>query len=166
MQVDKQTNSITVTGRNNAGGVSVAHLYCSEEMQEAVTDTFFCAPTNWKNVTDKKGKTVKYPNHWHFSATTPKAPVARFLTIIDTHDTNKKDIEVIHKGDSFQVGDWEIHCNLTPKGKAAIRVSNKKEKVSLEYDAGKKEGKTIITDEVEGQKIKKELSDYLPDFEI
>lgn len=166
MQVDKQTNSITVTGRNNAGGVSVAHLYCSEEMQEAVTDTFFCAPTNWKNVTDKKGKTVKYPNHWHFSATTPKAPVARFLTIIDTHDTNKKDIEVIHKEDSFQVGDWEIHCNLTPKGKAAIRVSNKKEKVSLEYDAGKKEGKTIITDEVEGQKVKKELSDYLPDFEI
>jgi hypothetical protein len=64
------------------------------------------------------------------------------------------------------VGDWEIHCNLTPKGKAAIRVSNKKEKVSLEYDAGKKEGKTIITDEVEGQKVKKELSDYLPDFEI
>lgn len=166
MEVERQNGGITVTGRNKAGGISAAHLFCSEKMQEAVTDTFFCAPVNWKKATDKRGKAIRYPNHWHFSATTPKAPIARFLTIIDTHGTDRGDLEVVREGDVFRVGDWQIHCNLTAEGKAAIRVENTAEKVSLEYDASKREGKTFITDRVKGKKQEKELSDFLPDFEI
>ena len=113
-----------------------------------MVDTFFCAPTNWKNVTNAQGKTLKYPNHWHFSSTTVPCKTARFLTVMDTHGKNRPDMQVVRKGNTIQVGDWTITCNLTEKGKAAIYVSNKTEKVSLNYDAGKKEGATIVTDQV------------------
>ena len=75
-------------------------------------------------------------------------------------------MQVIRKGNTVQVGDWTINCNLTEKGKAAISVTNKAEKVSLNYDAGKKEGATIVTDQVKGKQISKVLTDYLPEFEI
>ena len=55
---------------------------------------------------------------------------------------------------------------IKKKGKAAIYVSNKTEKVSLNYDADKKEGATIVTDQVKGKQVNKVLTDYLPDFEI
>lgn len=159
-------DAITITGRNSIEGVSVAHLFCSAPVEEAVTDTFFCPPTNWKNVTNAQGKTVKYANHWHFSATTPKVSTTRFLTIIDTHGKDRADIKVIRKGDSWQVGDWTIRCNLTQEGKAAINVINKTEKVSLNYDAAQNEGATIINDRVKEKAVEKKLADYLPDFEI
>ena len=75
-------------------------------------------------------------------------------------------MQVVRKGNTIQVGDWTITCNLTEKGKAAIYVSNKTEKVSLNYDAGKKEGATIVTDQVKSKQVNKVLTDYLPDFEI
>ena len=37
---------------------------------------------------------------------------------------------------------------------------------SLNYDAGKKEGATIVTDQIKGKQISKVLTYYLPDFEI
>ena len=40
------------------------------------------------------------------------------------------------------------------------------EKVSLNYDAGKKEGATTVIDQVKGKQVSKVLTDYLPDFEI
>lgn len=167
MDVKRQSpEAVTVTGRNSVDGVSVAHLFSSAPVEEAVTDTFFCPPTNWKNVTNAQGKTVKYANHWHFSATTPKVAVARLLTIIDTHGKDRADMQIIRKGDSWQVGDWIIRCNLTPKGKAAISVSNEKEDVSLKYDAAQNEGVTIINDQIKGKTVEKILTDYLPDFEI
>lgn len=159
-------NSLIITGRNAADGRSVAHLFCSEPMQEAVVDTFFSPPTNWKNVTNKQGKTVQYANHWHFSAMTPKVRTARFLTIIDTHGANREDMKVVRQGDSWQVDNWTIRCNLTPQGKAAISVENAKEKASLSYDAAKHEGATLVNDQVAGKKIKRTLTDLLPDFEI
>ena len=42
---------------------------------------------------------------------------------------------------------------IKKKGKAAIYVSNKTEKVSLNYDAGKKEGATTVTDQVKGKQV-------------
>jgi hypothetical protein len=85
---------------------------------------------------------------------------------MDTHGNNRPDMKVIRKGNTVQVGDWIITCNLTDKGKSAISVTNKTEKVSLNYDAGKKEGVTIVTDQVNGKQVNKVLTDYLPDFEI
>ena len=51
-------------------------------------------------------------------------------------------MKVVRQGNTVQVGDWIITCNLTEKGKAAISVTHQAEKVSLKYDAGKKEGAT------------------------
>ena len=166
MEIQELTDEVKVTGRNKAGGISVAHLFSSAKTEQAMVDTFFCAPTNWKNVTNAQGKAVKYPNHWHFSSTTVPCKVARFLTVMDTHGNNRPDMKVVRNGNTVQVGDWVINCNLTEKGKAAITVTNKSEKVSLNYDAGKKEGATIVTDQIKGKQISKVLTDYLPDFEI
>ena len=166
MEIQELTDEVKVIGKNKAGGVSVAHLFSSAKTEQAMVDTFFCAPTNWKNVTNAQGKALKYPNHWHFSSTTVPCKTARFLTVMDTHGKNRPDMQVIRKGNTIQVGDWTITCNLTEKGKAAIYVSNKTEKVSLNYDAGKKEGATIVTDQVKGKQVNKVLTDYLPDFEI
>lgn len=167
MDVKRQSpEAVTVTGQNSVGGVSVAHLFSSAPVKEAVTDTFFCPPTNWKNVTNAQGKTVKYANHWHFSATTPKVVVARFLTIIDTHGKDRADMQIVRRGDSWLVGDWIIRCNLTPQGKAAISVSSEKEDASLKYDAAQNEGVTIVNDQIKGKTVEKILTDYLPDFEI
>ena len=166
MEIQELTDEVKVIGKNKAGGVSVAHLFSSAKTEQAMVDTFFCAPTNWKNVTNAQGKAVKYPNHWHFSSTTVPCKTARFLTVMDTHGDNRPDMQVVRKGNIIQVGDWTITCNLTEKGKAAIHVSNKVEKVSLNYDAGKKEGATTVTDQVKGKQVNKVLTDYLPDFEI
>ncbi len=166
MEMKELADEVRVSGRNKAGGTSVAHLFCSAKTEQALTDTFFCAPTNWKNVTNAQGKALKYPNHWHFSSTTVPCKTARFLTIMNTHGNNCPDMKVTRKGNTIQVGDWTITCNLTGKGKAAISVSNKAEKVSLNYDAGKKKGATTVTDQVKGKQVSKVLTDYLPDFEI
>lgn len=166
MEVKESMQEVTVTGRNKAGGTSVAHLYCSAQTEQAVVDTFFCEPTNWKNVTNAQGKAVKYPNHWHFSSTTTPCKTARFLTIMDTHGKNRSDMQVVRQGDRFTVGDWTISCNLSDKGESAIHVTDKTGKASVSYDAGKQEGRTLVTDFVKGKQVEKTLADYLPDFEI
>ncbi|KAB4519194.1 heparinase, partial [Bacteroides thetaiotaomicron] len=166
MEMQELPDEVKVTGKNKDGGISVAHLFSSAKTEQAIVDTFFCAPTNWKNVTNAQGKAVKYPNHWHFSSTTIPCKTARFLTVMDTHGNKRADMKVVRQGNTVQVGDWIITCNLTEKGKAAISVTHQAEKVSLKYDAGKKEGATIITDQVQGKQVNKVLTDYLPDFEI
>ncbi len=159
-------DAVVVTGHNNIGGTSVAHLFASEKMQTAVVDTFFSAPTNWKNVTNAKGQSVKYANHWHFNATTPKAQTARFLTIIDTHGNDRQGWEVTREGNTLQVAGWTIECNLGATGPAMIRVANKAEGASLYYNEAKNGGATLVKDKVEGKSVKQKLVDYLPDFEI
>ncbi|MEG0454385.1 MAG: heparinase, partial [Bacteroides sp.] len=159
-------DAVVVTGHNNIGGTSVAHLFASEKMQTAVVDTFFSAPTNWKNVTNAKGQSVKYANHWHFNATTPKAQTARFLSIIDTHGNDRQGWEVTREGNTLQVAGWTIECNLGATGPAMIRVTNKAEGASLYYNEAKNGGATLVKDKVEGKSVKQKLVDYLPDFEI
>lgn len=66
MEMQELPDEVKVTGKNKDGGISVAHLFSSAKTEQAIVDTFFCAPTNWKNVTNALGKAVKYPNHWHF----------------------------------------------------------------------------------------------------
>ena len=159
-------DAVVVTGRNNAGGTSVAHLFASEKMQTAVVDTFFSAPTNWKNVTNAKGQTLQYANHWHFSATTPKAQTARFLTIIDTHGKTREAWEVTRQGNTLHVAGWTIDCNLNAEGAAAIRVTNNSGEAELAYSEAKHGGATLVKDKVKGKRVKRTLKDELPDFEI
>ena len=167
MQIErKSADALTITGTNKVGGTSVAHLYSSSAVEDQMTDQFFSPPTNWKNVTDAKGKALKYADHWHFSATTPKVDTARFLTIIDTHGKERTDLPVTRKGDTWYVGDWVIKCNLTPKGKAKIEVKNAKANASLLYDESKNDGATIVNDVVNGKKVKEKLVDIRPKLEI
>lgn len=167
MEINESTdNGVVITGKNSAGGVSVAHLFSSAKTEQAMVDTFFCAPTNWKNVTTAKGESLKYPNHWHFSATTSKCSAARFLTIMDTHGNERQDMKVIRKGNTFQVGGWTITCNVTDKGKAAIQVTDKAGKASLTYDGNKNEGATLIMDQCKEKKVEKKLIDKFPNLDI
>jgi hypothetical protein len=165
MDIQELPDQVIVKGKNT-DGVSTAHLFCSEKTKQEINTAFFSSPDNWMNKTDKKGNIIRYPDHWHFSATTPKSKTVRFLTIIDTHGQDKPDIKIIRKGNEIQIDDWIIHCNLSNQGSAAIRVSNSSGEIFLAYDADKNEGTTLITDQAEGKTVKKILSDYLPDFEI
>jgi len=166
MEVQDQSNDVVVRGKNDLG-VSVAHLFSSEPTEQAVTDQFFFTPVNWKNETNNKGETVSHPNHWHFSATTPACKRAHFLTVMDTHGNDRADMDVIRNGDTIEVGEWEITCNLTAEGHSFIHVANKKDKeVSLLYDSNRNGGATLVTDKVNSQLIRKKLVDELPELEI
>ena len=165
MTVDQSNHRFVHIQATNRGGASDAYLFSTGTLQTDTTSRFFYPAVNWLRA-DDKGVFKKYPNHWHFSSTTVPCKTARFLTVMDTHGDNRPDMQVVRKGNIIQVGDWTITCNLTEKGKAAIHVSNKVEKVSLNYDAGKKEGATTVTDQVKGKQVNKVLTDYLPDFEI
>jgi hypothetical protein len=157
-----QEKEVTVTGKNKSGGISIAHLFCSEKMQTAQTDTFFCPATEWK----EKSTANRYPNHWHFTAKTPSCMQVRFLTIIDTHAEGTPNAVVRYENGKITVGDWFVDCNLSNQGSAYIQIKNTKENVSLQYHPNQAEGKTLITDQVKGKTVKKELTDIFPRLEI
>ena len=50
MEMQELPDEVKVTGKNKDEGISVAHLFSSAKTEQAIVDTFFCAPTNWKNV--------------------------------------------------------------------------------------------------------------------
>ncbi len=127
MEVDQQSDRICVTGWNNRDGVSVAHIFSPVAMHTEQTDTFFSPPDNWKNVTDNTGRTVRYPNHWHFTATTQPVQSSHFLTIIDTHGTDREDAVIRRENNRIYVEGWLIECDLTT-GKHGFRVSNEPKK--------------------------------------
>lgn len=155
--------AVTIKGKNKYG-VSEAHLFCSETMHTNMTEQFFTQPVNWLNKTTADGKLISYPNHWHFSATTPKTIKTRFLTIIDTRATNQ-DPRVINQTETgFEVDGWNIECNLTAEKNAFINISNKTRKVSLSYNSKKRT--TKIHDQINGKEVSQTLNDFLPDFEI
>ncbi len=166
MEIDNSKDYVTVTGSNKSGGKSVAHIFCSEKVKTSMTAQFFSEPENWKNVTDKSGKTVIYPNHWHFTAETPKNEKARFLTVIDTHGKERNDYHIEIVGESLKVADWLIRCNVTKTGGSFISVEHSKTKESLVYDEHKNNGATVITEIVNGKKNKTNLCDVIPDLEI
>lgn len=50
MEVGKEEGGLRILGKNKADGISIAHLYSSQEMTYAQTDTFFVAALDWKSV--------------------------------------------------------------------------------------------------------------------
>ncbi|MEG1587490.1 MAG: DUF4962 domain-containing protein, partial [Bacteroidales bacterium] len=162
-QLVNNQKGFIITGKNKTG-VAKAHLFCSESMTTDMTDQFFTTPVNWLNKTTADGKTITYPNHWHFSATSAKAVKTRFLTIMDIHGNEVHDRNITRNGDNFEVEGWIIECNLTDKGNASFCVTNPDKKATVNYNA--KNGKTKITDTVNGKKVSKVLTDTLPELEI
>ena len=78
---EKDFVHVQATSKN---GVSDAYLLGSDELKTDTTSQFFTPAVNWLRA-DDKGNFKKYPNHWHFTATSGKHKVYRFVTIINTH---------------------------------------------------------------------------------
>ena len=76
MEVGKEEGGLRILGKNKADGISIAHLYSSQEMTYAQTDTFFVAALDWKK---RLGKALA--NHYHFTATTTPCKKVFFLNI-------------------------------------------------------------------------------------
>lgn len=161
MDVTEENGGLRIEGRNDDGGVSVAHLLSSQEMTYAQTDTFFVAAVDWKN---RLGK--KLENHHHLTVTTSPCEKAFFLDVMDVHGDNRGDAVILREGNRVTVGDWVIECNLDSSQKAFLHIENRKNGASLEFDYGRNRGATVITDCVDGKKVSKRLTDSLPELEI
>jgi hypothetical protein len=162
MQIDNSKDYLTVIGSNKSGGKSVAYIFCSEKMEATITDKFFYEPENWKNVTDNSGKTVEYPNHWHFTAATPKSERAGFLTVIDTHGAERGDFEIAVERNSIKIAGWTLKFNFT----GFISIKNDTTGEYLFYDRNNNGGTTTIADMVDGKIIRVSLCDAVPALEI
>lgn len=147
MEVSEEADGLRVLGRNNAGGVSVAHLFSSQKMTYTQTDTFFVAAIDWKN---RLGKQLG--NHYHFTATTTPANTACFLNVIDVHGDNRPDFTVERDGNRVTVDGWIIECNLTGEDKAFLRIKNEGQHVSLDFNYDSNRGATTVVNNVDGKK--------------
>lgn len=161
MTVTESEGGLQIRGENKADGVSVAHLFSSQKMTYAQTDTFFVAAVDWKN---RLGKSLS--NHYHFTATTTPAARACFLNVVDVHGQNRADAPVERQGNRITVAEWTIECNLDGSGKPFLHIENKQNGASLHFNYDENKGATIVVDKVDGKKIKERLVDSLPDFEI
>lgn len=143
----------------NETGISDAFLFANKPLTVEMTDTFLVPPTNWLRA-DAKGNFAKYPNHWHFSATSPRQQTFRFVTIIDTHSQTAAAPKIKVNNNIITVGEWNITAEMDGNKPAAFRiVSRTNPNVSVYYKANEP---TQITD---GNK-QVSLKDHLPDLEI
>lgn len=162
MEVSEKDGGLRVLGQNKSGGLSIAHLFSSQKMTYAQTDTFFVAALDWKK---RLGKPLS--NHYHFTATTTAADKAFFLNIIDVHGNNRADFKVHREGNRFTVGEWSIECCLDEKSpEAFLLIKNQKTGALLDFNSQAHKGATKLVDKVSGKKVKKVLIDSLPDLEI
>lgn len=161
MEVVKEEGGLRILGKNKADGISIAHLYSSQEMTYAQTDTFFVAALDWKK---RLGKALA--NHYHFTATTTPCNKVFFLNIIDVHGNNRADAVINHQGNRITVEGWVIECNLDSEGKAFLHIENKQNGASLDFNYNSNKGATTIVDQLGGKRIEKRLVDSLPKPEI
>lgn len=145
-------------------GQSDAYIYASGELKTDTTSRFFVEPVNWLRA-DANGNFKKYPNHWHFTATSDKQAIYRFATIIYTHanegDEGAECVPQRLKNGSWQVGDWNIWANVSTQGAPSFEVWNtgKNSEVSVTYKDG---GETVVLD----RKKTVRLRDQIPELEI
>lgn len=161
MEVAEEQDGWRVVGKNKAGGVSVAHLFSSQEMTYAQTDTFFVAAIDWKKRFDNR-----LPEHYHFTATTTPCSKACFLNVVDVHGNNRADIEVRREGNRITAGEWVIECNLAGEADAFLHIEHAPNGVSLDFNYGANKGATTLVDRIDGKPIEKRLVDSLPELDI
>ena len=161
MEVAEEKDGLRILGKNKADGVSIAHLFSSQKMTYAQTDTFFEAAVDWKK---RLGKTLS--NHYHFTATTASCSEICFLNVIDVHGNNRADAVINRERNRITVEEWVIECNLEGEGNAFLYIENKQNGVSLDFNYDSNKGATTIIDRVDGKKVEKRLVDALPELEI
>ena len=108
---------------------------------------------------DDKGVFKKYPNHWHFTATSEKAQVYRFATVINTHALKypAKDPEILSDG-RIKVGGWLISVNLKSDGAPSFFIRSTQEKVNITY-----KGEATVINEDGYETV---MRDTVPELEI
>ncbi len=126
MKVSKDNKDFVHVQATSKNGVSDAYIFSTGALQTDTTSTFFVPAENWLRANDK-GEFAKYPNHWHFTATSEKQQVYRFATIINTHATEVDPARQIAppqllKDGTIKIGSWIIKANLSPNGKASFVV--------------------------------------------
>ena len=158
MTVNKSDNRFVHIQATNRGGASDAYLFSSGALQTDTTSRFFYPAENWLRA-DDKGNFKKYPNHWHFTATSEKSQVYRFATIINTHALKypAKDPEILSDG-RIKVGGWLISVNLKPNGAPSFFIRSTKENVNITY-----KGEATIVSEDGYETV---MRDELPELEI
>lgn len=163
MDVDRSNPAfVRVTGKTDVAK-SDAFIFSTLELTCDTTSTFFAPAENWLKA-DANGNFAKNPDHWHFSATTPKSNVCRFITIINSYPNPKEGrtapVPQILKDGSIKLGRWNIVANITTEGKPSFVVKNTTpdENVRVEYDG---EITTVVEDN-----NRYELIDELPTLEI
>ena len=142
-------------------GQSDAYIYAPGELKTDTTSRFFVEPVNWLRA-DADGNFKKYPNHWHFTATSDKQVVYRFATIVYTHA--KDGVEEAEfaprllKNGSWQVDDWNIQANVSIQGVPSFEVRNtgKGNEASITYKDG---GETVVSDGKRTVRLRDQVSE-------
>lgn len=159
MTVNEEKDYVHVQATNR-GGASDAYLFSTGKLTTETTDQFFYPAVNWLRA-DDKGVFKPYANHWHFTATSEKAQVYRFATIINTHALKypAKAPEILSDG-RIKAGGWLIKVNISADGAPMffIRNTKKEDPVSITY----KGGATLINE----NDYETTLTDVVPDLEI
>lgn len=158
MTVNKSNNRFVHIQATNRGGASDAYLFSTGTLQTDTTSRFFYPAVNWLRA-DDKGVFKKYPNHWHFTATSEKAQVYRFATIINTHALKypAKDPEILSDG-RIKVGGWLISVNLKSDGAPSFFIRSTQEKVNITY-----KGEATVINEDGYETV---MRDTVPELEI
>ena len=158
MTVNKSNNRFVHIQATNRGGASDAYLFSTGTLQTDTTSRFFYPAVNWLRA-DDKGVFKKYPNHWHFTATSEKAQVYRFATVINTHALKypAKDPEILSDG-RIKVGGWLISVNLKSDGAPSFFIRSTQEKVNITY-----KGEATVINEDGYETV---MRDTVPELEI
>ena len=164
MSVDRDTPNCVHIQATNDKGASDAYLYSTGELKTDTTSQFFVPAVNWLKA-DANGKFEKYPNHWHFTATSGKSKVYRFMTIINTHAKTKDGDKPVAKPQpmkdgKLRIGSWVIKANISAEGAPSFQIFSRKEGEDLRIDY-KGEATIIREDGYETT-----LVDKLPELEI
>lgn len=131
MEVDETgAKYVKISARGNKGA-SDAFLFSGVKLACDTTSQFFVPAENWLKA-DADGNFKKNPDHWHFTAKTPRTRVCRLATIINTHRLPKDDTQTfpkpnVRKDGSIKFGEWIITANLTADGAPAFTVRSNKE---------------------------------------
>lgn len=156
MKLEEGKNLVKVTATSGKA-TSDAYIFTNDKLETKMTDEFFAPAINWLRA-DAKGNFETLPNHWHFSATSPKSQVYRFATVIVTrHAGNKKYTVNSDSKGNITVGDWKIKANITSDGEPFFEATNTKTKTKVTL-------KDTTTIEENGASVV--LQDQLPYLEI
>ena len=158
MKVDKKDRWVHIQAVSDRGGASDAYLFSTGALKTDTTSQFFVPANNWLRA-DDKGRFEKYSNDWHFTATSEKAQVYRFATIINTHALKypSKDPEILSDG-RIKASGWLISVNLSGEGGPSFFLRSTKDDVNITY----KGQETIISE----NGYVTTLRDVLPELEI